>query len=297
MSILNHTNVPAIVGLTVLFLICIAVNAAHADDLRVSAEPRKSEILPGEPLVVDVRLRNDGEASAIVDLGYDRVGAFWFDIRAGNGQIVSTSQKLYGFGASRLGRLTLGPGEVRQVPLVMNRWCSTILAPGEYKVTLNWETAPAGGAQVKGHAAFDLRIARPDESKLELVLDQLKEDALDVGSPTRDLSVQMLLNSQASAAVRPLAKFLAGLPDRQKGSLGVQALDALGRIATIDSVRVLTDVALEGDGPSDDPLRMRAVAMIYKVYDDAADRADVRDACQAVMRLRPRPKQSDGPID
>jgi hypothetical protein len=297
---LLHANNSHIASLAVLIAtVCMLANESYAEDVTMSAKPRKAAVLPGEPSVVDAQIQNHGDQPITIDLGYDGIGAFWFEISNGNGDTVATSERIMRFGPSRSGRHTLSPGEATEVPLIMNMWCSTMLPPGEYTVVLNWETIPVADHQVKGRDAFQLTIMPADDEKLSALLEQLKNDALDRESAiaSRQFTTQMLLNSQAPAAVNLIREFMAEVRDRGEEQLAIQAIEALGRIETVESIQALTEVALPTDAKKDNELANRAVAMVYQIFDSAADKPAVRQACQDVMQARPRPEPPGTVID
>ncbi len=151
--------------------------------------------------------------------------------------------------------------------------------------------------QVKGQDELRLTISPSDDEKLAPLLDGLKDDALRRDSKTRYFSIELLLNSHAPAAVRPIQEFLAKSSNLYRQEFGAQAVDALGGIETIESVQALTEIALSKDVDENDDLVKRAVEMVYRIADRAVDKLDLRDACQPVIRARPRPTLPDGIVD
>jgi len=271
-----------------------------ANEIKISATPRKSEIFPGEPLVVDVKITNPLDHAVTISLGYDGIQAFWFEVYDEKNDVVSSSRQIQRGGWQRFVRRRMEPGGVERAHLVMNRWCSTLLPPAAYSVSVNWETVSTlADCQVKGGQAFDLIITKGENEDLKRLLIRLKEDALDPESDTQWLSREMLLHSQAPVAVEPISEYLSALPI--PGSWGVKyrldALEALGRIETVESVRILEKFAVTDEPTSEGRIERHAVAMIYRIFDNSGGKPAVQKACQDVMQIRPRPRLPSTPVD
>ena len=119
------------------------LNSSYAQEpqefLTWSIETSKSTFYPGEPVLLTLNIRNSGAREEKVDLGADGIEAFEVEIRDLNGTIVAKGEKIQKVGLSRIGTLLVRPAELGQKSIVLNRWCSTILSPGQYHIICNVE--------------------------------------------------------------------------------------------------------------------------------------------------------------
>ncbi|MBN2456451.1 MAG: hypothetical protein JXB29_07970 [Sedimentisphaerales bacterium] len=107
------------------------------EPLRWSMETNKSEFYPGEPVLLTLNIRNMRAQEEKIYFGMDGIEAFSFEIHDSNGITVAKGGKIQKFGVSRVGTLSAPPGKIAQKSIVLNRWCSTLLSPGEYEVICN----------------------------------------------------------------------------------------------------------------------------------------------------------------
>lgn len=217
-----------------------------ATPLTVDAAPRKATLLPGEPLVADVRFVNPTNQAIWFDLGPDGIGAFHVTVREADGQAVRTSTPIRFFGGMHaIGRFALPPGGRRVESLVLNRWVSTRLLAGRYEVTVhvrpvetNWgrfglaEGDPDPIA-VRADATFHVTLGPPNDAALKALFHRLKDRLLDprLDPAEQDVVWASLFETDAPAAVEALDE-LTSAPTPPGGRLGRWEPDGLRRAAT-----------------------------------------------------------------
>jgi len=99
-----------------------------------SIKANKTAFYAGEPILLTLNIRSTGTQEEKVNFGMDGLEAFSMEIHDSNNIIVSKGDKIQRFGVSRVGTLLVTPGETGQKSIVLNRWCSTLLPPGQYRV-------------------------------------------------------------------------------------------------------------------------------------------------------------------
>ncbi|QDT18009.1 hypothetical protein [Alienimonas californiensis] len=218
-----------------------------ATPLLVDAAPRKATLLPGEPLVAEVRLTNPTDAAIAFDLGLNALEAFHVTVRDAAGRAVQTSKPIrFGGGAHSIGRYFAPPHRGRhRASLVLNRWVSTRHPPGRYSVTVHvrpvqnrWERLGLADSDpdpisVRADATFHLTIGPPDEAALRELFHRLKDRLLDprLDPAEQDVVRASLFETDAPAAVEALDE-LTSAPTPPGGRLGRWEMDGLRRAAT-----------------------------------------------------------------
>ena len=74
------------------------------------------------------------------------------------------------------------------------------------------------------------------------------------------------------------------------------AVEALGRIETVDSVNAVTEVALSKEEKERDPLATLATALVYQIH-DSTEAASVRESCRTLMQQRKRVRPPGAILD
>lgn len=243
-------------------------------DVKFSASPRKSAIFPGEPCVLDVVLVNDGTSDLEIHLGYDGIGAFWFEIfDAAGKRICSSSPMVMEGGISRPSRALVRAGEKEHRLLVLNQWCSTLLSPGKYDVICYLRTSNLA-------ARAGCRIVVDEENAEEHT--KLFSDLAATITGRKPFGEQcfasrMLSSSRSPRAVVALAQVVrrSRAPQFRK-----DALMALGRIRTLEAVQVLCSIALK-EGEKSANVRRTATALVHEIFETVNDPV-VREACEPV---------------
>lgn len=176
-------------------LFCALFQAgARADfDLKWHAKTEHEAYLPGEPVVVQLTIHNDGLSSGALMLGTSHLDNLAFTLaRADDLQTTVASGWLH---PVRFDDMTLGappellPHTNTLHEVVLNRWLSTRLPAGLYRVTCHvigssiLEMPPSSTKQLavshdlsSVRIVFDLQILPADEGVLEARLDWLMSE-------------------------------------------------------------------------------------------------------------------------
>lgn len=89
----------------------------------------------GQPIVVRLTLENRSFEPMIIDLGYDREGAFLFKLKRPDGTLVDLPQKKVREGISRVGKFTIPSHESYSQQIILDEWYK-FTEPGKYSVFL-----------------------------------------------------------------------------------------------------------------------------------------------------------------
>jgi hypothetical protein len=178
-----------------LFLLTeVRAGGKLAESLKWTIAASKAVYYPGEPVALTITIPNAGSRDESVYLGVYGIGAFSFDLCDNSGRILAQGGRVKGEGdiaSSRSVFLKVPAGRTAQTPVVLNRWCSTLLPPGEYRVIchadyeLQSEATPIPGstkgfrldAPHKAEMSLDVNIVKADPPKYKDILDDLAKDA------------------------------------------------------------------------------------------------------------------------
>jgi len=176
-----------LVSLNSLFTNAYAQEAAKF--LEWSIEPSKQAFYPGEPVLLTLNIKNTGSQEEEVNFGADGIEAFLMEIRDSNNIIVAKGGKIQRFGFTTGNPfLMVTPGGIGQKLIVLNRWCSTLLSPGQYKVNCNIEYRLSSedkkrpdtivikaGPLHKMQLALDIKIIEMDKQELKKTIEGLAD--------------------------------------------------------------------------------------------------------------------------
>jgi hypothetical protein len=193
-----------------------------------SIKPDKNVYYPGEPVLLTLNIRNRGTQEEEILFGADGIEAFSMESHDSNGIIVAKGDKIQRFGVSRVGDLLVAPSNTAPKSIVLNRWCSTLLSPGQYHVICNVEyrlrseSKKKEGSEVYKAGPFhniqlglDIQITEMDKTKFKEMLETLV--AFEVKPETqskrewlaeRDLAREKLAFTESELAVPYQLKLL-----------------------------------------------------------------------------------------
>jgi hypothetical protein len=125
----------------ILILLNVEIHAQKVEELfDWSITTSKQAFYPGEPVLLTFNITNQGAKEEIIDFGSDGIEAFSMEIFDSNNNNLFKSTKIKRGGASMKSRtITASPGQTAQKSIVLNQWCSTLLAPGKYHIICNIE--------------------------------------------------------------------------------------------------------------------------------------------------------------
>ena len=201
------------------------LNSAYAQDqnssLEWSIKTDKNIFYPGEPILLTLNIKNTGTQEEKVNFGTDGIGAFLMEIRDSNGIVVAEGGKIQKYGLSRLGTLLVTPARTAHKSIVLNRWCSTLLPPGQYHIICNIEYRLRSESRKKENSEvfkagpihklqleLDITIIEMNKPKFEEMLETLagfevKPEAQSKGEwlAKRDIAREMLAFTESKLAV------------------------------------------------------------------------------------------------
>jgi hypothetical protein len=166
-------------------------------------ETSKEAFYPGEPVLLTLNIRNNGNQEQEIDFGGGGITAFSMEILDSNHTVITKGEKLERSGVSRFITVKVAPGEIGTRSVVLNRWCSTLLPPGPYHVICNVDyrlvselelsykkRVPAPQHNVR--LELDFKITELNTSEFKKIVDELAKRAF----TTADRSAQGRVDRQ-----------------------------------------------------------------------------------------------------
>lgn len=233
----------------------------HAQDansnLTWTLSPAKEDIFPGEPVLLVVEVGNRGNEEVVVDFGWNGIGAFSFKVRNSTDEIVRQGDRYIPEGGiSAIDRMVIPPGATRKKRVVLNRWCSTNLPVGDYRITCRVE--PKMRAPVEASCA--VRITNADEDHVRQVFAGIAEKAFTRRRNSEYVhSLEMLAFANSPSAVKYQVRILKDYSTFNR--LGKRTMNTLIANRTPESLQALISVCEDDAFPS--PVRRRAIKGIY----------------------------------
>jgi len=176
-----------------------AGRAKGQEPLTWGIKANKETYYPGEPVLLTLTIRNTGDREEKVDFGMDGIEAFSMEIRDSSDNIVAERGHIQRFGLSRVGTLTLRAGARKQKVVVLNQWCSTLLAPGKYNVVCRIDSVGRFFLEKVKSGNEEVILSKRDYSPMV----------------TLDLDIQIVKGDDS--AVTDILKGLAGRKVRKEG--------------------------------------------------------------------------------
>lgn len=224
-----------------------------------SIKANKSAFYPGEPILLTLNIRSTGTQEEKVNFGMDGLEAFSMEIRDSNNIIVSKGDKIQRFGVSRVGTLLVTPGETGQKSIVLNRWCSTLLSPGQYRVICNIEyrlrseSKRKEGSEVfkagpihRKQLKLDIQIIELDRVRFKEMLETLvgfevKPEAKSKREwlTERDIARELLALTESELAIPYQLQLLRTDPYTW---FGPDAINSLVKSGTLEAARGLVQI-------------------------------------------------------
>ncbi|MCX5632450.1 MAG: hypothetical protein NTW93_02050 [Phycisphaerae bacterium] len=254
--------------LTILLIsfVCM-LNNAYAQEagkfLEWKIETSKQTFYPGEPVMLTLNIRNTGPHKEEVDFGQDGIGAFSIEICNSNNIVVFKGSKIPPRGGlSRVGDRVIPSGEIGQKSIVLNRWCSTLLPVGKYRVIcyidyrLRSEDQKQPGTIVvkagpihKIQLELDIQIIELDRPKFKEILEalagfEIKPEAQIKGEwlAERDIAREMIALTDSNLAIPYQLQLLRTDPYTWFGPDAINSLVKSGTLeATTGLVQIIED--------------------------------------------------------
>ena len=235
------------------------VNMAGLDrNLSWSLKCSKDTYISGEPVLLTLKALNTGIMPVSTDLVSGRLSMFSLQIQTIHGENIAKGS-LNKKGGYSLGELSvLGGLEVKEIQMVLNRWCPTVLPEGQY-VTVCSATSSQSNF-FKERAIF--RIIQGDEAKLKDVFKSLMSKITKSKSESeRSIAAEMICFSFSPVAL----EFQKMIATNDTLSIAVRewAVQGLARVGNIEAVNTLAKFCRDSQVPLQ--LRDEALISIYKI--------------------------------
>jgi hypothetical protein len=256
---LSSPHVVAILALGWVLLTATDMGtAASQQSLDWSLRTSKEVCYPGEPVLMTLRIKNNGDQQEGVDF-QDPMVASSMEVRDISGEVVvakggSTRRPE---GGLRPGPLQIPPGQMSNKSIILNRWCSSLLLPAsvyevvchvEYRLRSELQAQPgtailkAGPVHVKDFR-LSMRILPMDTRKFKDVLEEVRKQAF----PTaRSEKIPTLEEEATGKEMLALAESTLAVPYQLEilttgglTPLGHDAINSLVRSKTLDAAVAL----------------------------------------------------------
>jgi hypothetical protein len=244
--------------------------------------PAKNDVFPGEPVLLVVEIGNQGKEEVGLDFGWDGLGAFSFKVQSITDEIVRQGPSLTPEGGiATIDRIVIPSGATREKRLVLNRWCSTNLPVGDYRVTCRVEPRMMPPAE----ATCTIRITNADEEHVRQVFAALAQNAFNpIRSPETMHSLEMLAFTNSPSAVNYQVRIVRDYSTFNR--LGERTMETLIANRTPESLQALISVC-ENDSFTS---RMRRIA-IKGIYDlrETVGTPEILLATEGIVTRHPKP--------
>jgi hypothetical protein len=258
---------------------------AVAETIVVTCEPEGKEFFPGEPCVINVKIKNVSDAAVKLDLGWNAYGSFWVELYKDEGGLEASSKPIPPqAGLSRPGEVDVAGQDSLGMRLILNRWISTDRKAGQYTMQLHFK-GPNGEVTAKSQ----LVIKEKNPAVLETIFGNLAKSVLDKKSSVeaRNFAAEELTISNVPEAVSAIRMVLAASGTKEGIDYAPLALKALGNIGTPQAAQTLAAFVAKTDAIPEQ--RNQAIAALYALQDRFRDRKDVVEICTGVTSRFPRP--------
>lgn len=243
-------------------------NGAENAKLSMSVVPSKEAIFSGEPIQLFVSFENNGKENISIDCGPNYVEAFSIEIRDMKGRTISKGdlQKLEGF--RQTGRLDIPATLTILISLPLNRWCSTTLREGQYKIVCHFR--PWLDASIQPvDASHDLKVIKVDEDKLSIIFSNLTETAISgTNGDGKRLAYELVSLSDSPQAIKYQVQLVREIPRGwRRYNMDLMrmenVIDSLKKIGSLEAVKELISFCDDKSLDKDD--RERALAAIREL--------------------------------
>jgi hypothetical protein len=240
-------------------------------------------ITVGEPVFLNVELRNESDSQITIDLGLNRKQNFSFHVVFPDGTTsdLSLPQKEE---FAEAGRMSMQPWRQYTDTLVLNEWIS-IARTGIYRVTVTLSEDEAHTRSTVPPYQFVFEVLARDETKLRAVCERLSEQVRNSRSVREAQYAALALSFvNDSVAVPFLANALAS-----GRSVEIQAIAGLERIGDIGAVQALAAAIPRTAAPPDpNTVSGTRTLLIRSALQNIRDRTTdsrVRKAIQEALRM------------
>jgi hypothetical protein len=265
----------------------------------------KAAYYPGEPVGLTITIRNASSRDESVYLGAFGVGAFSFDLRDNSGRTIAQGgrvQQEEGISGSRPMFVQVPAGQTAKTFVVLNRWCSTMVPSGEYRVIcqadykVKSEATPIPGSTKgfsldnphKAEMSLDVNIVKADPSKYEDILDKLQKDANRERQPGETFGDHRASQQSAGEMIafcewpEAVAYQLRDVKMQNVPWLTLYLIRSLGKSQSLEAAKGLMALA---DDPARKGFRSEIIKAIHMLH--ASGKADIVKTTNAFVKQYP----------
>lgn len=256
-------------------------------EITMHVKGEKASIFTGEPCVLAISFANGSPTDAVINLGWDGHGAFSFQILdRDRNQLAKGDRIPPPSGLSMSGRRSIVAGGSIRERVILNRWCGTLLEPGDYIVACTCTLE--GQTEWVSECPLNVRAADPLEAE------RLFSEYLAIAAGATDFADKMfgmdLLSLANSPFVVPsLEKSIAmeELPQQFKS----QAVDALERIGNVEAARSMVRLAQSSmEGRVSPDIRKLLLGAACRLHERSPD-LEVRGVAGQIAGTTPCPER------
>ncbi len=283
--LLTLLGLPMLSAAAVVFAEDAQINSeamGYGEVLKWVAAAQKGKYYPGEPLLLVVKASNASSCPEKVDFGTHGITAFSMEICDANDIVVRKGEKIERSRFGPVGWITVGSGATGEKPLVLNRWCSTLLDPGEYQIHCFIDYKLWSEREIQGTSLWrwpehrvelkaPFKIVEQDAAGFKKVLDELvaceqRKPAQDKAEwvEKRDMARQMLAFCESPLAVPYQLRLLRTSPVDTR-----DAIESLVRTGGPEAVRGLI-AAYDDPDVSKWGLQYELLFAIYRLHTGGA---------------------------
>jgi hypothetical protein len=233
------------------------VSSDQRDDIKVSYSATSPTFSLHEPVLVELRIRNDGIRTVIANLGAEYKSSFRMTVTTPDGRRTGPLLWEHQWGFAVSGRIHIGRGEEQARRLLMNEWYS-FNEPGVYQLefdildAFSTEDGTPVDAVVRG--GLKVEVATRDEGRLRAACRSFAADAENAVAAQTRLDAARAMTFMTDPVAVPCVRSVLSHTTWVDAVL----IPGLAKIQTDEAHRLLEELVREGGDRGD--LAMGALA-------------------------------------
>jgi hypothetical protein len=242
----------------------MAFHQSGSFDISAVIAPERSDLVLHEPLDVVLTIHNAGPEAAVIDLGADRKSGITVKMQLPDGTEKVGRIPVHG-DVSRIGRITLKPGQSYSQDLIINEW-TEFGVPGLYRIAVLFDNPiimPDGTTSKLGPINIVANVGPQNDEILRRFCDDTLRKLLTADSSEAALNAAGALSYVQDPVAVPYLRQAFGNPHRVHSSL----VSGLERIGTHDAIEVLLEMVAKEPWSESGFLRFTLERMATKTRD------------------------------
>ncbi len=258
-------------------------------------ETSKEKFYPGEPVPLFITIKNLAQQQEGVFFGPSGLAAFSMEIRDANSNLICKGGNIRRFGISESVILRVDSNRTVLKSIVLNRWCSTKLSPGKYRVNcrieywlllevIDHKIGPSHQVELE----LDFQVTGASEPALNLLLEDLAEQAFIINVDSRkdwqekQFARKMICFTESNLAVVHQLEVL-----KRSGYTWLKrdVIDSLVRSETLEAAKGLIDAVDHAPEYGADDVKRKAIEAVYALRERG--KTDLVEATDEFIRKYP----------